>query len=290
MPGVIIFYGELLLHFCSSSRSEGAGAWKLSGLLSPSVNARRRHSLYFQSAVNFPSWTSRVRVRSPAPVPCQSSPGYLPCAWSAFPEDRGFSECGSRPAGSIRRGESHIRSVLGGTPRISRAGRSRPQVGFGRDASVRARNPAARLSFSASQVRYEPSPRRSGAQHPPRNRAQVERADVSGNAQRFITRIAGRRHADFSRGLPGQFPSENRLPIRQPRGSARFAESTSSHRGRAATHRARPMSGRTFSWRWSFETVRRWDPSDPPRVSKNSGRVYDPARRPGARLRGKRQA
>ena len=60
MSDVIVFAGELLLHFCSSSSSEGASDWKLSGLLSPSVNARRRHFLYFQSAVNFPSWTSRT--------------------------------------------------------------------------------------------------------------------------------------------------------------------------------------------------------------------------------------
>jgi hypothetical protein len=47
MSRVIVFDGELLLHFYFSSRSEGASNWKLSGLSSPSVNARRRHFLYF---------------------------------------------------------------------------------------------------------------------------------------------------------------------------------------------------------------------------------------------------
>ena len=118
------------------------------GVFVAAGNSRHgRHVLYFQFRFGFPSWTSWVRVPSPAPVPRQSSPGYLPCAWSSFPEDWGFSECGSRRAGSIRRGEAHIRSVRDGTPRISRATRSRPQAGFGRDAGVRARNPAADRLF-----------------------------------------------------------------------------------------------------------------------------------------------
>jgi len=35
---------------------------------------RRRYSLYFQSTVNFPSWTSRVRVPSPAPESLTATP------------------------------------------------------------------------------------------------------------------------------------------------------------------------------------------------------------------------
>ena len=38
------------------------------GLLAiASKTRRRRYSLYFQSKLSFPSWTSRVRVPSPAP-------------------------------------------------------------------------------------------------------------------------------------------------------------------------------------------------------------------------------
>jgi hypothetical protein len=55
----------------------GSKLLKIGEILSLSIDAVDAYVLYFQSTVDFPSWTSRVRVPSPAPV-FQSHSDLLP--------------------------------------------------------------------------------------------------------------------------------------------------------------------------------------------------------------------